>query len=620
METVLSKVKPYYIRKAFRYLRHYGLSDFAVRVRERLASAHVPYMPYFERHKASPKELERQRKETEGRRGGYPFFSVVVPVFRTPERYLREMADSVLGQTFADLELVLVNASAGFEETDRILEEYEKKDSRVRVITLSENAGISSNTNAGIKAAGGEYVCFLDHDDMIAPDALYEAFTCVKRAEAEGRPLPQLIYTDEDKIRDDGKGGYEHFQPHFKPRFSLDLLRSNNYICHFLIVKKSLIMEAGALDKRYDGAQDYDFVLRLTDRIREMYGAGSQEGICRIPRILYYWRVHSQSTADNPDSKAYAYEAGRAALSAHLARCGADGEVENLLDYGFYRVRYHVRENPLVSIVIPNREMAGMLRMCLTAIHDHTDYDNYEVIVVENHSSSREILSYYKEIQGKDHVRVIRWKGGDFNFSSVCNFGAAAAGGDYLVFMNNDVQVKDGWLMELLSVCQRPEVGAAGPRLCFPDGKIQSAGIVVGIGGVAGSLFTGMPGNFGGYLHKASLLQDLSAVTAALMIVKREAFVRAGGFEEKLAVAFNDVDFCLKLRKLGYLVVFDPFAEAVHHESASRGDEYTREKADRYRREAAFLKERWKDLYRQGDPYYDPNLSLKRWDYSLNDE
>lgn len=627
MSSVFRRLKPYYIRKALRYLRHYGVHDFTVRVLERLAPEHVPYGPWLKKHSPSEEELRRQRIEAgafmaAGRE--QPLFSVVVPVYRTPERFLREMIGSVLDQSFPDLELVLANASPDDETVNRTLREYEEKDRRVRLITLKENGGISANTNAAIDAAAGEYICLMDHDDLIAPDALFSAFSAIRDREEEDGVRPELLYTDEDKIRDGGKGTEEHFQPHFKPDFNLDLLRSNNYICHFLIVKKSLIGEAGAFDPAFDGAQDYDFVLRCADRIYEKYGAGygrcAQPGVCHIPGVLYSWRVHPESTADNPDSKAYAYEAGRRALKAHLSRRGVRGEVTLLPDYGFYRVKYGMEERPAVSIIIPSHEQADMLKRCIDAIKNNTDYDNYEVIVVENNSSGRAVLDYYREIQGKDHVRVVRWKGGDFNFSSVCNFGASKASGSYLVFMNNDVEVKRGWLTELLSSCMRPEVGAAGPRLVYPDGRIQSAGIAVGIGGVAGSLFTGMSSSFGGYFHKAVLPQDLSAVTAALMIVRREAYEKAGGFEEKLAVAFNDVDLCLKLREQGYLVLYDPYAEAVHRESLSRGDEYTKEKAERYRREARYMRERWAPYYEKGDPYYNRNLSLKRWDYSLNDE
>ncbi len=616
--SLLQKLKPYYIRKAFRYLKHYGPKDFLIRVRERLAPEEVPYGPWFETHKASEKDLEKYREIFRSEYSaandpshfgtGEPLFSVVVPAWHTPKRFLTELLDSVLGQVFEDLELVIANASPGDAEMASVLSEYMARDSRLRVIGLKENQGIAGNTNAAIEAAKGRYVCFMDHDDLIAPDALYEAWRVITSADVD------MIYTDEDKIRDDGQGGLEHFQPHFKPQFDLDLLRSNNYICHFLMVRRTLALDSLGLSKEFDGAQDYEFILRLADRI-------APEKIVRIPKVLYHWRTHEQSTADNPDSKQYAYESGRRALEEHLARRGTAGEVMQAKDHGFYRVRYALTGRPLVSVIIPNREEKGMLERCIQALRKNTTYDNYEIIVVENNSSSKEILDYYRELRRSSTAKVVRWKSREgepsFNFAAINNYASRIARGEYLVFLNNDVEVQAGWLEELLSVCERPDVGAAGAKLIFPDGKIQSAGIVIGIGGIAGSLFTGMNSSFSGYLHKASLLQDLSAVTAALMIVKRSVFEKAGGFDESLAVAFNDVDLCLKIRKEGCLVVYDPFAQATHHESISRGDEYTKDKAERYRREASLMKERWASYYEEGDPYYNPNLSLERWDYAL---
>ncbi len=604
--SVLQKMKPYYFRKAFRYLRHYGPKDFLIRVRERLTPEEVPYGPWYEAHKASPEELERQREQCRQEQvsADAPLFSVVVPAWKTPPSYLRALLDSVLNQTFQDLELVIANASPEDEAMAEILDAAAKKDSRLKVIPLEKNGSIAENTNAAIAGASGQFLCFMDHDDLIAPDALYEASHYAKDPDID------LIYTDEDKIREDAKGGLEHFQPHFKPGFSLDLLRSNNYICHLLMVRRSVADAVGGIDEKFEGAQDYEFILRCVDQI-------PAQRIAHIPKILYHWRTHASSTADNPDSKTYAYEAGKRALEEHLERNHVKGTVSQTKDHGFYRVRYAVSGHPLVSIIIPNREMRQMLEKCLTAIHDHTQYDNYEILVVENNSSSGEILDYYRQIQGKDHVKVIRWKR-EFNFSAINNYAVKKANGEYLVFLNNDVEVRDGWLTEMLGVCQREEVSAVGGKLYYPDGRIQSAGIAVGIGGVAGSLFTGMSGAFSGYLHKASVMQDLSAVTGAMMMVKRDAFEKAGGFCEDLAVAFNDVDLCLQLRALGYLVVYDPYAEATHHESVSRGDEYTAQNAERYRKEASLMKERWASYYTGHDPYYNPNLSLARWDYTLS--
>ncbi len=614
--SLLQKLKPYYIRKALRYMRHYGPKDFLIRVHERLAPEDVPYGPWFEAHRAPEEELERQRRYFRdvyeaGKRSEMsdaPVFSVVVPAWHTPERFLNELLDSVLGQTFGDFELLIANASPEDAAMSRILADRAGKDKRLRVISLPENMGIAGNTNAVVEKARGQYVCFMDHDDLIAPDALYEAWCAAEHGDVD------LMYTDEDKIRDDGQGALEHFQPHFKPQFNLDLLRSNNYICHFLMVKRSLISQAGGLDEHFEGAQDHEFILRLIDKI-------SPDHIVRIPKVLYHWRTHEMSTADNPDSKQYAYESGRCAIEEHLKRRGACGEVMQTKDHGFYRVRYELTHRPLVSIIIPNREERDMLERCLEAIRLNTRYENYEIIIVENNSSSKEILDLYKRVRESGEAKVVRWKSAEgspaFNFAAINNFGETFAKGEYLVFLNNDVEVREGWLTELLGVCERSDVAAVGPKLVFPDGRIQSAGIVLGIGQIAGSLFTGMNSSFSGYLHKASLLQDLSAVTAALMIVKRSAFRKVGGFDEDLAVAFNDVDLCLRLIKDGSLVVYDPFAQAVHHESVSRGDEYTKDKAERYRQEAALMKERWAEYYESGDPYYNPNFSLERWDYTL---
>ncbi len=607
--SLLQKLKPYYVRKAFRYLRHYGPKDFLIRVRERLSPEEVPYGPWYEAHRTKESVLEQEREifftEYEKSPDG-PLFSVVVPAWRTPQPYLEELLAAVTGQVFGDFELVIANASPEDEKMDRILQEAAAKDDRIRVLSLHENGGISANTNAAIAAARGTFLCFMDHDDRIAPDALFEAWQVIRSKDVD------LIYTDEDKIRDDGNGGEEHFQPHFKPGFNLDLLRSNNYICHLLIARRSLVEETLGLSEEFDGAQDYEFILRLVDRIDE-------ERICHIPKVLYHWRTHEQSTADNPDSKQYAYESGKRALEEHLKRRGLKGEVSQTKDHGFYRIRYALEEKPPVSILIPNREERKMLEKCIQAIRSNTHYDNYEIIVVENNSSSKEILDYYRILRDEG-VRVVRWKsrgGLSFNFSAINNYAEKAAKGEYLVFLNNDVEVGEGWLEEMLSVCERPDTGAVGAKLFYPDGRIQSAGIVVGIGGTAGSLFTGMNGAFSGYLHKASLMQDLSCVTAAMMMVKRSVFQEVGGFDEELAVAFNDVDLCLKIRRENLLVVYDPFAQAVHYESVSRGDEYTKNNALRYRKEAGRIREKWPEYFDKGDPYYNPNFSLERWDYVL---
>lgn len=669
MREVLRKLRPYYIQKAFRYLLHFGPKEFFIRVSERLQPDEVPYGPWREKQLRTETELSEQRRQapelyrqllqaerqpdrepelhaasqpehqpdsqamsgperkamsqgnsdTDGL-GSTPFFSVLVPAYHTDPACLREMADSVLAQTFPYLELVIANSTPEDREMSAVLDELQKSDPRVKVLILPENLGIAGNTNEALEAAKGTFVCLLDHDDLIEADALYEAARLLA-----GKPEISVIYTDEDKVRTEG-GKREYFQPDIKPGFNLDLLRSNNYITHFLMVRRSLALELHGWSKDYDGAQDYDFILRCADTLwKRGAGAGPENsGFARIPRVLYHWRVSSASTADNPMSKLYAYEAGKRAIEAHLQRRGTAGDVSLLPDYGFYRVRYPLLKEdgkePLVSIVIPNRESRDTLEVCLESIRKNTDYPNYEIIVVENNSSSGQILNYYKQIQGKNRTRVIRRKGA-FNFSAVMNAGIREANGDYIAAMNNDVTISDpGWLRELLSVAQRPEAAAVGPKLFYPDGTVQSAGIAVGIGSVAGSLFTDLPGSRSGYLHKAGLLQDLSAVTAALVLLKKSALEEVGLFTEDLPVAFNDVDLCLKLRERGYLVVFDPFATAVHHESRTRGDEYTKDKAEVFRAAEDYMHKRWKKYYDAGDPYYSPNFSHTKWNYSMNEK
>lgn len=594
----IKKLTPYNIVKGVRYLRHFGPREFLIRLNDRIEPDEVPYGPWYEQHRAGEEQLSAQR----ARRWGSPVvFSIAVPLYRTPERYLREMLDSVIAQTYPHWELCLANGSPEDEALCRVLEEYTAKDGRIRVKALAHNGGISENTNAALGMAAGAYIGLLDHDDLLAPDALYEAAAALE--EAGG--LPELLYTDEDKINSDGT---EHFQPNLKPDFNPDLLRSNNYICHFLIVARALYERVGGMDSRYDGAQDYDFILRCTEQAR---------GIVHIPRILYHWRTHAQSTADNPISKQYAYDAGQRAIAAQLARLGLVGEVEQKKDFGFYRVKYYVQGEPLVSVIIPNKDEKETLEKCLRSVWERTIYRNYEIIIVENNSETQEILDYYEEIDGRNGVHVVYWDR-EFNYSAINNFGVRHAKGQYLLFLNNDMEVIGGdWMGELLAHCQRPDTGAAGARLYYPDDTVQHAGIIVGLGGIAGNLFVGLKRYHSGYMHRESLQQDLSAVTAACMMVKREAFEAVGGFEERLAVAFNDVDLCLKMGEKGYRIVYDPYAELYHYESKTRGAEDTRRKVRRFQREIEYMRTRWIGILKDGDPCYNRNLSLGKWNCSL---
>lgn len=591
------KLKPYYIKKGLRYLKHFGVKEFMVRLAERTEPEDVPYDPWFQSHRATEEELKRQRSR---RWKEMPKISIVVPAFHTPEVFLRQMIDSVIAQSYGNWELCIANGSTQDETMQRVLREYAGKDERVRYRDLEENLGIAGNTNAAFEMARGEFVGLLDHDDLLAPNALYEIVSVIEQDSAV-----DAVYTDEDKVRTDLS---EHFQPHFKPDFNLDLLRSNNYICHFFVVRKALMEKVGGFRKEFDGAQDYDYIFRCTEQARRT---------AHVPEILYHWRVHEASTADNPASKMYAFEAGKRAIEEHLQRCGEQGEVTLRKDLGFYRVKYPVQGNPLVSVLIPNKDQSATLRKCLDSLKK-TAYPNYEIIIIENNSTEEETFAYYRELEQDPAVRVVRWEQKGFNYSALNNFGAGFARGEYLLFLNNDIEaIKSGWMEELLANCQREQVGIVGAKLYYPDDTVQHAGTIVGLGGIAGHAFINLPRARSGYLHKASLQMDLSAVTAACMMMKRQVFEQLGGFEEQLAVAFNDVDLCLRTVQAGYLVVYNPEAELYHHESKSRGAEDSEEKVRRFQREIEFMRTRWIRILKDGDPNYNKNLTLSKWNYSL---
>lgn len=576
-------------------MKHFGPKEFWIRLTERFQADDVDYEEWYKNHKPTMEELQRQR-DTEFEYE--PLISILVPVYNTPEEFLKQMIQSVRKQTYGNWELCIANANPANETVAEILRISSTKDERIKVKDVPENEGIAQNTNAALAIATGDYIGLLDHDDLLTPDALYEV---VKTINENDRP--QVLYSDEDKITMDLS---EHFQPHMKPDYNKDLLRSNNYITHFFVADRMLVEEVGGEDGEYNGAQDYDLILKCTERAK---------GIAHIPRILYHWRVHKASTADNPASKMYAFDAGKRAIEDHLKRCGEISKVSHEKDLGFYRVKYQVQGSPLISIIIPNKDQVESLDKCLRSI-EKSSYKNYEIIIVENNSTEDETFAYYKKIES-DKIRIVYWSD-EFNYSAINNFGVKHARGDYLLLLNNDVEViTTDWLEELTANCQRKDVGIVGARLYYPDDTIQHAGIVIGIGGVAGALFVGMPRMFTGYLHKASIQQDLSAVTAACMMVKRSVYEELGGLEEELKVAFNDVDFCLRAREKGYLVVYDPKVELYHFESKSRGTEDSKEKIRRFQNEIEYMRSHWLELLKKGDPMYNPNLTLTKWDYSL---
>ena len=559
------------------------------------------YGEWYSLTKPSQEELERQREHV-WENG--PKFSIVMPLYQTPERYLREMLDSIVAQTYANWELCLADGSPKGADVSKIIKKYQDKDSRILYKKLEQNGGISDNTNAAIAMTSGDYIVLADHDDAMTEDALFECAKAVKE-----HPECEVIYSDEDKMDMDGGA---LFDPHFKPDFNLDLLTSVNYICHQFVVKKELVDKVGGLRKEFDGAQDYDFIFRCTE---------AASGVWHIPKVLYHWRCHQDSTASNPQSKLYAFEAGSRAIMEHYHRVGVEAEkVEKGVDYGIYHTIFKILGEPLVSIIIPNKDHHQDLDLCIRAILTKGTYKNLEFVVVENNSTKKETFAYYQSIQKEfPQVRVVTWTK-EFHYSAINNFGVHHARGEYLLFLNNDTElIARNFIEEMLGFCQREDVGAVGARLLYQDDTIQHAGVVVGFGGIAGHTFIGLHKAENSYFHRAMCAQDYSAVTAACMMSKKSVFEEAGGFSEDLAVAFNDIDYCMKVRSLGKLVVYAPYAVLYHYESKSRGLEDTPEKVARFNREVAKFAKKWPDILKNGDPYYNPNLTLRKSNFALRD-
>ncbi len=559
------------------------------------------YGEWYELTKPSEEELERQRNTHFDYE---PRLSIVIPVYKTPERYLQEMLDSIVNQTYSKWEVCIADGSPRGESRERLIKRYADRDTRFKYVILGENKGISGNTNAAMDMAQGDFLVLADHDDTLTPDALFE---CVKAMNED--PLYDVIYSDEDKLDMDGQA---LFDPHFKPDFNPDLLTSVNYICHLFVVNRNLVEAIGGFRQEFDGAQDYDFIFRCTEQARKVH---------HIPKVLYHWRCHMNSTASNPESKMYAFEAGARAIKAHYDRMGiAVDSVEKGVDYGIYHTRFHLDEEPLVSVIIPNKDHRADLDLCLTSLLDKGIYRNLEVIVVENNSTEPETFDYYEELQEKrKNVRVVTWKR-EFNFSAINNYGVTFAHGEYLLFLNNDVEViEPDVIREMLGYARRDDVGIVGARLLYQDDTIQHAGVVIGFGGIAGHTFIGLHQAENSYFHRAMCAQDYSAVTAACMMSKRSLFDQVGGFREELAVAFNDIDYCLKIRSLGKKVVYNPYALLYHYESKSRGLEDTPEKVERFNREVARFIGYWPEIVINGDPYYNPNLTLRKSNFALRD-
>ena len=585
--------------KGLKCLKQHGVRYTWEKLRRKFAHRQE-YAELAKRPLFTEKELNEQRTHT------FPQnvkFSIVVPLFNTPENFLHEMLQSVIEQTYGNWELCLADGS---DETHGnvkdVCQEYVQKDARIRYRKLEKNLGISGNTNACIDMATGEYIALFDHDDLLHPAALYEVMRAICEKGAD------FIYTDENTFHDTPA---DAFCPHFKPDFSPDTLRSYNYICHFTVFKKSLMDKTGMFRGAFDGSQDYDMVLRLTEQA---------EQIVHIPKILYYWRAHKDSVAQDLGAKPYTLVAARRTLSEHLARVGLAGTVEDSSIPSTYKMRYEIIDAPLVSIVIPNMDHAETLRTCIDSIFQKTTYPNYELVVVENNSKQEETFAYYAELKKDARVKLVTWAD-KFNYSAINNYGVReAAGGDYVLLLNNDIEViTPDWIQEMLMFAQRKDVGAVGAMLYYPDNTIQHAGVILGIGGVAGHSHKCFQRGTYGYMSRVTIAQNLSAVTAACMMIRRDVWEEVHGLDEQYEVAFNDVDLCMRIRQAGYLIVWTPYAELYHYESKSRGYEDTPEKRKRFEEEAQRFRTRWAKELAAGDPYYNPNFTLRREDFSLKD-
>lgn len=597
---MIKAITPHNVARLCHHIRLYGFKDLKEYVYGGLYGvmdqAEI-YKKWFAIHKVTQEELDNQKK---AKFDYEPKISIIVPTYNTPVKYLEEMIQSVIDQSYSNWQLCIADGSCGNAKLEKVLEEYHNKDSRIIYKLLDSNKGIAGNTNVALELADGEITGLLDHDDTLEPDALYEV------VKAFQDKLVDAVYTDEDKILGPD---WINVDPNFKPDYNIDLLRSHNYITHFFCVKTELLKEIGGFKAEYDGAQDYDVILRCTEKARKTR---------HIAKILYHWRMHDNSTAANPTSKAYCHEAGRKAVEDHLKRLGIPGKVELSKLFGGSRVIYETPGNPLVSIVIPNKDHIDDLDKCVRSLFNVNTYKNIEVIIVENNSTQKETFEYYDSIQKEySDVRVLMWKSG-FNYSAINNFGVKEAKGDYILLLNNDTEmIAPDSISDMLGYCMRPDVGIVGAKLLYPDGTIQHAGVIIGLGGIAGHAFIGLDANQYGYMSRAYLSSDYSAVTAACLMISKDIYNEVGGLCEEYAVAFNDVDFCMKVRSKGYLVVYDAFSQWYHYESKSRGYEDTEEKQLRFKGEIETFKSKWQKELDEGDPFYNRNFPLNTESYTL---
>ena len=547
--------------------------------------------------------LVKQASHQPGGEAG-PKISIVVPLYNTPLNFLEELLDSVVNQTYRNWELCCVDAGQDTAVGQHV-QARAKADPRIRYQKLTENEGIAGNTNHGFELATGDYIALLDHDDILHPCALWYTAQAIVEQGAD------FVYTDEATF----EGKVENVVLyHFKPDFMLDNLRSNNYICHLTTFSKVLMEQAGGGERaEYNGSQDYDLFLRLTEKAQK---------IAHIPHALYYWRSSPNSTASDISAKTYCIDAGIAALKAHYARCGVAVDDVTLIPGtpGYYKTDYTIEHPGRVSILIPTCDHIRDLETCVESIYARTTYPDFEILLIENNSKEEQTFRSYERMRKEhpDTLKVLTWQGKGFNYSALNNFGAQYATGEYLLLLNNDTEViTPGWLEEMVMYAQQKRVGCVGAKLLYPDDTIQHAGVGFGIGGVAGHLHKYFPATSDGYMGRLNYVQDVYGDTAACLLIRKEIYDEVHGLDESYAVAFNDVDFCVRVREAGYTNVFTPFAQLYHYESKSRGMEDNPEKQKRFQGEVLRFQARWGDLLAKGDPCTNPNFDIQREDFSL---
>lgn len=598
---IIHGLKPSNIKKFLNLLKNNGWKKTLNIVTNNVenGTTKTPYEIWMELNDPTLEELEMQRT-TKFKIN--PKITILVPMYNTPVNFFTELVEYLINQTYTNWELCLADGSP---EKNEKLEEICKKDSRIKYNYTGKNLGISGNTNEALKMATGDYIALLDHDDLLPINALYEIVKAINED-----PSVEFIYTDEDKVTTMDK---PRFDPHFKPNFAIDTLRSNNYICHFSVFRKDLMEKLGGFRSKYDGAQDFDIIIRMAE---------TAKNIKHIPKILYHWRVHELSTAKaGGDAKPYAFEAGIGVLQDHLKRVGLEGTVKHGATLGTYQIDYKVKGNPKVTILIPNRNEKKVLKTCIESIKKLTSYDNYEIVIIENNSTEKNIFDYYEELKKEEKIKILEFPEKGFNYSNIINYGVKNTDGEYIVQLNNDTELlTPDWLEKMLGMNQREDVGAVGVKLYYPDGTIQHAGTIIGVYGVAGHVFKGIYKTAHGYFARESHIQNMSAVTAACMMAKRSVYEEIGYMDNEFAVAFNDIDFCLKIIQSGKLIIYNPFVEFMHYESKSRGQEDTPEKKARFQKEIDLFYEKWDEYKKKGDPYYNINLRLDDDQYSIKQE